>query len=75
MSERLLVERNGSEVVFSQRFSPDKKPALKMVVGACIFHQALTALFAFILCFFDIFLFLVAHQASRQGSLRGKPVC
>jgi len=46
-----------------------------MVVGACIFHQALTALFAFICSFLDIFLFLVARQASRQGALWGKAVC
>lgn len=46
-----------------------------MVVQACIFHQILTALFTPISCFFDIFLFLVAHQASRQGILWGKPVC
>lgn len=44
-----------------------------MVVGACVFHQVLTALFTFILCFFDIS-FLVAHQASRQGALRGRSV-
>lgn len=60
---------------FSWQFSPDKNSALEMVVGACIFHQALTALFAFISCFFDIFFFLVAHQASRGGALWGKPVC
>lgn len=67
------MERNGNEVVCSSQFSPDKELALKMVVGACIFHQALTALFAFILCSFDI-LFLVARQASRQGALRGRSV-
>lgn len=33
----------------------------------------LTDLFTFILCFFDIS-FLVAHQASRQGALRGRSV-
>lgn len=74
VSGKFLVERKGNEVWFSGQLSPDKKSALKKVVGACIFHQVLTALFTPVSHFFDIFFFLMAHQTSRQAT-REKPVC